>query len=70
MNAKLSSLAMDACLEVLHRGLVYIRMASQDGDNQRAEAIADALHDLPYLLIDGDLRAGRLPSSASSFSWS
>jgi hypothetical protein len=56
MNSQLSPRAIDACLEVLYRGLVQIRIASQDGDNERAEAIADALHNLPHLLLEGDRR--------------
>ena len=56
MNEKLSSPALDACLEVLARGLVQIRMAVQSSEHERAEAIADALHNLPHLLVDGDRR--------------
>jgi hypothetical protein len=56
MNSMLSPKAMEACLEVLYRGLVEIRMASLGNDSVRAEAIADALHNLPHLLSDGDRR--------------
>lgn len=59
MNTKLSPAAVDACLEVLYRGLVKIRIAAQDGDAARAEAIADALHNLPHLLMDGGSRWGQ-----------
>lgn len=37
-------------LHILHRGLVLIRQACQCGDVRRAEAIADALHNLPLAL--------------------
>lgn len=41
-------------LKLLHRALVLIRFACQAGDLQRAEAIADALHNLPVQLITGE----------------
>lgn len=37
-------------MQLLHRGLVLIRSACQCGDTGRAEAIADALHNLPLIL--------------------
>lgn len=37
-------------LQLLHRALVLIRFACQGGDTQRAEAIADAVHNLPLHL--------------------
>ena len=54
MNPKLSGEEIDALLQVLARGLVLIRAACQAEDNKRAEAIADALHNLPHLLRDRD----------------
>ena len=42
-----------ACLEILYRGLVQIRVAGMEGNAPRAEAIADALHNLPHLLSVG-----------------
>jgi hypothetical protein len=53
VNPKLSIAEHDACLELLERGLVYIRLAAMGGDAARAEAIADALHNLPRLLREG-----------------
>ena len=55
MNPALSTREIDACLEVLHRGLVQIRLAAI-GDAPRAAAIADALHNLPHLLSVGHER--------------
>ena len=54
MNGALSPREIDALLEVLHRGLVLIRLAACGGDAERAEAIADALHNVPRLLKEGD----------------
>ncbi len=56
MNETLPPQVMDACLEVLYEGLIQIRMAARSGDTERAEAIADALHNVPNLLVDGDRR--------------
>lgn len=53
-NPNLSPAETDACLEVLYRGLVQVRMLATGGDAERAEAIADALHNLPHLLSRGD----------------
>lgn len=50
MNENLSAAEQSTCLEVLYRGLVSVRLAALDGDTARAEAIADALHNLPHLL--------------------
>ena len=50
MNPKLSDDEISAYLQVLWRGLVLIRAACQAQDSKRAEAIADALHNLPHLL--------------------
>lgn len=53
MNPNLTPEECAACLELLYRGLVQIRLAGMDGNAQRAEAIADALHNLPHLLSVG-----------------
>lgn len=53
VNLELSTPTHDACLEILERGLVLVRRAAQAGDVERAEAIADALHNLPRLLREG-----------------
>jgi hypothetical protein len=53
VNPDLSTTDHDACLEILERGLVLIRLAAQAGDVERAEAIADALHNAPRLLREG-----------------
>jgi hypothetical protein len=58
---------IDACLEVLYRGLVHIRLASLGGDTARAEAIADALHNLPHLLSDGHRRGWTVEEFRSLF---
>ena len=51
MNASLTNAEVEALLEVLHRGLIQIRLAGYAGDVARAEAIADALHNVPRLII-------------------
>jgi hypothetical protein len=64
MNPTLSTAEVDALLEILGRGLVHIRLLAGAGDSQRAEAIADALHNLPALLREGHrwgLDGGGLP---------
>ena len=43
----------DHALEILERGLVRIRLLAARGDTERAEAVADALHDVPRLLREG-----------------
>lgn len=53
MNPNLTPDECAACLEILYRGLVQIRPAGMDGNARRAEAIADALHNLPHLLSAG-----------------
>jgi hypothetical protein len=53
MNPTLSTAEVDALLEILRRGLVQIRLVAGAGDSQRAEAIADALHNVPTLLREG-----------------
>jgi hypothetical protein len=52
MNPALSPAEVDALLEVLHRGIIRIRLCAA-GDGERAEAIADALHNIPRLLSEG-----------------
>lgn len=54
MNPNLSPEGREACLYVLGRGLVMIRAALWSGEATRAEAIADALHNLPQLVAEGD----------------
>ncbi|HSQ65571.1 MAG TPA: hypothetical protein VLM85_20265 [Polyangiaceae bacterium] len=54
MNPTLSAQETDSLLEVLHRGLILIRLAAAGGDLVRAEAIADALHNVLRLLREGD----------------
>ena len=56
MNPALTTAETEACLEILYRGLVSIRIAAQDGNTARAVAIADALHNLPHLLSKGHER--------------
>jgi hypothetical protein len=56
VNRALSDTDADALLEILYHGLVLIRLAALDGDAVRAEAIADALHNVPHLLKEGDER--------------
>jgi len=41
-------------MRLLHRALVLIRCACEAGDCRRAEAIADAVHNLPIELDDED----------------
>lgn len=53
MNSALSTAETDALLEVLERGIVQIRLAAMAGDAARAEAIADALHNVPRLIREG-----------------
>jgi hypothetical protein len=54
MNRALSDAESDALLEVLYHGFVLIRLAALDAHAARAEAIADALHNVPHLLKQGD----------------
>ncbi|MGH7283493.1 MAG: hypothetical protein ACRELY_18360 [Polyangiaceae bacterium] len=53
MNPNLSSAEVDALLEVLHRGLILVRLAAMHGDAEKAEAISDAIHNVPPLLREG-----------------
>jgi len=54
MNSYLTTAEVEALLEVLYRGLLEIRLAGYAGDAARAEAIADALHNVPRLISEGD----------------
>ena len=67
-NPNLTPDQHSACLEILHRGLVQIRIASVEGDTARAEAIADALHNLPHLLGVGHERGWDLATFVELFS--
>ncbi len=42
-----------ACLDLLYRSLVQIRVAAFARDAERVVAVADALHNLPHLLTVG-----------------
>jgi len=53
MNPNLSTAECVALLEILERGMVHIRLSAGEGDAIRAEAIADALHNVPRLLREG-----------------
>jgi hypothetical protein len=53
MNPTLSATETDALLDILERGIVLIRHAAAGGDAQRAEAIDDALHNVPRLIREG-----------------
>ncbi len=52
MNDRLSARDFDACLLLLERALVQIRAAHRSKDIAKAEALADAFHNLPRLLMD------------------
>lgn len=67
VNPNLSPVEVAACLEVLHRGLVSIRLAALDGDTARVEAISDALHNLPHLLSVGHERGWTLAGFREMF---
>jgi hypothetical protein len=53
MNTRLSQEEVDACLFLLERALVLIRGACWSKDIDKAEALADAFHNLPRLLMEG-----------------
>ncbi len=53
MNPNLSTAEIDALLEVLYRGLNLVRLAALHGDAEKAEAISDAIHNVPPLLREG-----------------
>lgn len=53
MNPNLSAEEIDALLEVLQRGLILVRLAAMHGDAAKAEAISDAIHNVPPLLREG-----------------
>jgi hypothetical protein len=52
MNDRLSTRDVGACLLVLERALVHIRAACWSKDIAKAEALADAFHNLPRLLME------------------
>jgi hypothetical protein len=52
MNEQLSSGEVDACLRLLERAFVLVRASCWSKDVERAEALADALHNLPRLLLE------------------
>ncbi|HEU4404586.1 MAG TPA: hypothetical protein VFS43_04760 [Polyangiaceae bacterium] len=51
MTERLPDALTDELLLALERALIDIRMACYEGDVKRAEAIADAFHNLPRLLM-------------------
>jgi len=51
MNIQLSTMCFDGYLRLIGRALTLCRVACQAGDNERAEAIVDAIHNLPRFLI-------------------
>jgi hypothetical protein len=53
VNPNLSTAECDALLEVLERGMVQIRISANAGNAARAEEIADALHNVPRLISEG-----------------
>jgi hypothetical protein len=53
MNPALTEDKTDALLEVLYQGIIRIRLAARAGDSLQAEAIADAIHNVPFLLREG-----------------
>jgi hypothetical protein len=53
VNPNLSTAQADALLEILERGVLRIRLAAATGDAALAEAIADAVHNVPRLLREG-----------------
>jgi hypothetical protein len=52
MNHRLPARDFDACLLLLERALVQIRAACWSKDIAKAEALADAFHNLPRLLME------------------
>jgi hypothetical protein len=52
MNESLTPAERDRCLLLLERALVHIRAACCARDLAKAEAIADAFHNLPRLLLE------------------
>jgi hypothetical protein len=51
VNTRLSSDEVDRCLLALERALIMIRAECWAKDTARAEALADAFHNLPRLLL-------------------
>jgi hypothetical protein len=58
MSRDLSRQEMDACLLSLERALVMARDACAQGDVEKAEALIDAFHNLPRLLLGKRSAAG------------
>jgi hypothetical protein len=52
MNERLPVREFDACLLLLERALVRIRDACWSREIDKAEAVADAFHNLPRLLLE------------------
>src|ERR1700709_1197670 len=67
MNPNLTADECSACLEVLYRGLVQIRLTATDGNAERAAAIADALHNLPHLMSVGHTQGWTVASFKELF---
>lgn len=67
LNPNLSPAELAACLEILYRGLMSIRVSALDGDAARVEAISDALHNLPHLLSVGHERGWTLAGFREMF---
>ena len=67
MNRSMSPEEIDPLLELLEHGLVAIRIAALDGDTERAFAIADALHNVPRLILAGDTWGWTLAELHDSF---
>jgi hypothetical protein len=53
VNPALSAVEIDALLQVLDQAIIRIRQVAGRGDAARAEAIADAIHNVPRLLLEG-----------------
>lgn len=51
MNAHLTTDRFDQYLRFLARSLILARVACQDGDSARAEAVLDMAHNLPRFLL-------------------
>ncbi len=51
MNQRLTTRELDACLLSLERALVLARVACWEKDIEKAEALIDAFHNMPRLLL-------------------
>lgn len=67
MNKSLSDEQIDACLLVLYHGLLAIRVAGYRGDARRCADLADALHNLPDLIRDGEHRGWTMEQFVEMF---